>query len=214
MSSRQDEPPPITPGNEALAGEGRRPQPALRPDDLCPDPRILVVGTAAVAALSLPTLNAPAAWISIVLGAFMVAGAEIDARTFLLPDIVTGGTLLTGLAAAPILDPHNAANAFAMAVLRAIGTATLLLAMRWCYARLRHRQGLGLGDVKLAAGIGAWLPVDAIPACFALAAGSALILVLVAHSRGTTMRATARLPFGAFLCPALWVMFYVNAWVS
>lgn len=214
MSSRQDEPSPITPGNDALAGEGRRPHPAVRHDDLRPDPRILVVGTAAVAALSLSTLNPPAAWVSVALGALMVAGAEIDARTFLLPDIVTGGTLLAGLAAAPILDPYNAANAFAMAVLRAIGTATLLLTMRWCYARLRHRQGLGLGDVKLAAGIGAWLPVDAIPACFALAAGSALILVLVAHSRGTTMQATARLPFGAFLCPALWVMFYVSAWAG
>lgn len=203
MMFGQDEPRP----RAALADQRR-----LRRDDLRPDLRVLLAGTAAIAALSLSTLNAPAAWGSILLGSFMVAGAEIDARTYLLPDVVTGGTLLAGLLAAPVLDPGNANTVFALAALRAIGTAAVLLAMRWAYARLRHRQGLGLGDVKLAAGIGAWLPADAIPACFALAAGSALILVLVARRRDKTMHGATRLPFGAFLCPALWVMFYISAW--
>jgi leader peptidase (prepilin peptidase) / N-methyltransferase len=168
-----------------------------RRNDLRPDLRVLVVGTAAIAALSLLTLQAPAAWISIVLGALMIAGAEIDARTFMLPDTVTGGTLLAGLLAAPILDPGTATTALGIAALRAIGTAAVLLTMRWGYARLRHRQGLGLGDVKLAAGIGA---------C------SALILVAVAHQRDKTVHAATRLPFGTFLCPALWVLFYLCSW--
>ena len=79
------------------------------------------------------------------------------------------------------------------------------------YARLRGREGLGLGDVKLAAAIGAWLPLDAIPLCFALAANAALALVLFAPLRGRPLEATARLPFGAFLCPALWLVFYASA---
>jgi leader peptidase (prepilin peptidase)/N-methyltransferase len=94
------------------------------------------------------------------------------------------------------------------------GTAAVLLLVRWGYARLRDREGLGFGDVKLAAGIGAWLPLDAIPVCFALAASSALVAVLMAHVRGRRMDAATRLPFGAFLCPALWLVFYASALAS
>jgi leader peptidase (prepilin peptidase) / N-methyltransferase len=181
-------------------------------DDLRPDWRILLVGSAAIAAISAASLSWPAAFASTLLGALMIAGAEVDARTFLLPDVVTGGTLVAGALAAWMLNPHDPISALAMAAARAIGTASVLLLVRWCYARLRNRQGLGLGDVKLAAGIGAWLPLDAIPACFALASSSALILVLLARWRGKTVHAATRLPFGTLLCPALWMMFYVTVW--
>jgi leader peptidase (prepilin peptidase)/N-methyltransferase len=184
----------------------------MRDDDLRPDWRIFLGGSAAVAAISAASLSWPAAFASTVLGMLMIAGAEIDARTFLLPDVVTGGTLLAGALSALILNPHDPLPALAVAALRAIGTASVLLLVRWCYARLRHRQGIGLGDVKLAAGIGAWLPIDAIPACFALASSSALILVLLANWRGRTVHAATRLPFGTLLCPALWVMFYITVW--
>jgi leader peptidase (prepilin peptidase) / N-methyltransferase len=180
--------------------------------DLRPDLRILLGGSAAVAAISAASLAWPAAWASTVLGVLMIAGAEVDARTFLLPDVVTGGTLVAGVLAALILNPHDPVPAVAMAASRAIGTASLLWLVRWGYGRLRNRQGLGLGDVKLGAGIGAWLPVDAIPACFALASVSALILVLLARCRGRTVHAATRLPFGALLCPALWAMFYITIW--
>lgn len=186
--------------------------PRVTPDDnLRPNLGILLGGSAAVGIMSAASLPWPAAVASSVLGTLMIAGAEIDARTFLLPDVVTGGTLLTGALAALILNPHDPLSALATAALRALGTASVLLLMRWCYARLRNRQGLGLGDVKLAAGIGAWLPLDAIPLCFALASTSALILVLLARCRGKTVHATTRIPFGALLCPALWVIFYVGA---
>jgi leader peptidase (prepilin peptidase) / N-methyltransferase len=184
-------------------------------ETLRPSLPIMLLGSAAIAGLSLASLSDRAALASTLLGALMIAGADIDARTFLLPDLVTGGTLLSGILAAPLLNPHDPpALALGAAVLRAIGTAAVLLAVRWVYAGLRKRQGIGLGDVKLAAGIGAWLPTDAIPLCFALAASSALVLILLAHSRGKPVNATTRLPFGAFLCPALWLIFYICIWGS
>ena len=140
----------------------------------------------------------PAALASTVLGALMVAGAEVDARTFLLPDTVTVGTLVSGVLAAPVLDPFDPGSSAAAAAARAFGTAAVLLLVRWGYARLRDREGLGFGDVKLAAGIGAWLPLDAVPVCFALAASAALIAVLMAHIRGRTMNAATKLPLGSF----------------
>jgi prepilin signal peptidase PulO-like enzyme (type II secretory pathway) len=77
-------------------------------------------------------------------------------------------------------------------------------------ARLRYREGLGFGDVKLAAAVGAWLPLESIPLCFALATCAALVAVMLRRLRGESIDATAKLPFGAFLCPALWLVFYAS----
>jgi leader peptidase (prepilin peptidase)/N-methyltransferase len=70
---------------------------------------------------------------------------------------------------------------------------------------------LGWGDVKLAAAIGAWLPLAAVPMCFALATAAALIAVGFARLRGHHVSGALKVPFGAFLCPALWLSFYANA---
>jgi leader peptidase (prepilin peptidase)/N-methyltransferase len=172
---------------------------------------VLAAGFAAVAAVSFASLAWPVALASTLLGTLMIAGAEVDARTFLLPDTVTLGALAAGIAAAAALAPLDPGWSALEAALRAGGTAAALYAVRLGYARLRGREGLGLGDVKLAAAIGAWLPLDAIPLCFALAANAALALVLFARLRGRPMEATARLPFGAFLCAALWLVFYASA---
>jgi leader peptidase (prepilin peptidase)/N-methyltransferase len=180
-------------------------------EDIRPNPVILLAGSTAVAAISFMSLAWPAALASVVLGALMIAGAEVDARTYLLPDTVTFGALVSGLLAAAALDPLDPGLAAGQAVARAAGTVAVLLFVRWCYAKLRGREGLGFGDIKLAAGIGAWLPLNAIPICFGLAASGALVLVLFAHICGRQVEATTKLPFGAFLCPALWMVFYATA---
>jgi leader peptidase (prepilin peptidase)/N-methyltransferase len=180
--------------------------------DLRPRLGILLAGTSAVAVVSFASLAWPVALASTVLGSLMTAGADVDARTFLLPDTVTVGTFLSGILAAAALDPFEPGRSAGEAAARGAGIAAILLLVRWLYGRLRNREGLGLGDVKLAAGIGAWLPLDAIPICFALAASTALILVLLAHHRGRLVHAGTKLPFGAFLCPALWLVFYASVW--
>jgi leader peptidase (prepilin peptidase)/N-methyltransferase len=179
-------------------------------ENLRPRLTVTIVGMVATIGLSVISLNGWTAFASMVLGTLMIAGADIDARTFTLPNVLTAATFLVGVLFASILNPHGPKLALATAVIRAVATAAALALVRWGYGRLRHREGLGLGDVKLSAGIGAWLPVDLIPACFALAAAGALLVVLLAHWRGRPIDAATKLPFGAFLCPALWLMFYVN----
>ena len=100
------------------------------------------------------------------------------------------------------------------AITRAIGCAAVLALLRVSYARMRGREGLGFGDVKLAAAVGAWLPLDAIPFCFALATSAALLSALIMLLRGETVERATRLPLGAFLCPSLWLVFYAGALVS
>jgi leader peptidase (prepilin peptidase)/N-methyltransferase len=79
------------------------------------------------------------------------------------------------------------------------GAALILLVIRWLYKALRHREGMGLGDVKLLAMIAAFLGFW--PAVLALfvgvfAASAYAILLLV---RGKA-HATSKLAFGSFLC--------------
>ena len=78
------------------------------------------------------------------------------------------------------------------------GAALILLAVRWIYKALRHREGMGLGDVKLLAMIAAFLGFW--PAVLALFVGvlSASVwgVFLLARGRANSM---SRLAFGSFL---------------
>jgi leader peptidase (prepilin peptidase)/N-methyltransferase len=186
---------------------------ALAPadDDLRPNPAVLVGGAAAIGVISALSLPWPVAIASAVLGTLMVAGADVDARTFLLPDRITGGALVCGIVAAPLLDTEAAWVTAGEAIGRAGCIAIVLALFRSGYACIRRSEGLGLGDVKLAAAIGAWLPLEAIPLCFGLATSAALLMVMFTHFNGHPVTRTTRIPFGTFLCPALWIVFYVDS---
>ena len=180
-------------------------------DDPRPRPAVLIGGAAAIGLISALSLPWPVAIASTVLGTLMVAGADIDARTFLLPDLITWSAVACGIAAAALLDAANPLLGAGEAVVRAGCVAALLALFRAGYAWIRRNEGLGFGDIKLAAAIGAWLPVETIPLCFGLATSSALLVVIFAHLNGQPVTRTTRIPFGAFLCPALWIVFYMDS---
>lgn len=179
--------------------------------DLRPNLAILAGGACVVGLISALSLPWPIAVASTVLGTLMIAGADVDARTFLLPNVITFGTLFSGIVAAPFLDSTHAWTAAVEAVARAGIVAGALALFRSGYAWIRKTEGLGLGDVKLTAAIGAWLPLEAIPLCFGLATGGALVAVLLARLSGQAVISTTRIPFGAFLCPALWIVFFTDS---
>jgi leader peptidase (prepilin peptidase)/N-methyltransferase len=180
-------------------------------DDLYPKPAVLIGGAAAIALISGLALPWPVAVASTVLGTLMVAGAETDARTFLLPDLVTWGAVICGILAAPLLNTAEPWTALGETIARAGCVAGVLALFRAGYAWSRQTEGLGLGDVKLGAAIGAWLPLEVIPWCFGLATGGALLAVMFARLSGEPVMRTTKIPFGAFLCPALWIVFYADS---
>ena len=179
--------------------------------DLRPNAAILIGGACIVGLISALYLPWPVAIASTVLGTLMLAGADIDARTFLLPDLITFGAVLCGILAAPLLDTADPWAAAVQAIARAGCIAGVLALFRSGYGWIRKAEGLGLGDVKLAAAIGAWLPLEAIPLCFGLATGGALLTVMAARLSGQAVMRTTRIPFGAFLCPALWIVFFADS---
>jgi leader peptidase (prepilin peptidase)/N-methyltransferase len=139
---------------------------------------------------------------SAVFGWMLIALAWIDWRTLRLPDTLTLTLLVFGLAAAYFFDrdawlEHLAAAAAAFALFAAIAAL---------YRRLRGREGLGMGDAKLVAALGAWLSWQGAASAVFIAAmlGLSVLLVLAFAGRATT--ASTRLPFGPFLAAGAWIV--------
>ncbi|MGH6852138.1 MAG: prepilin peptidase, partial [Methylocella sp.] len=96
--------------------------------------------------------------------------------------------------------------------LRGLVLALAFFALREIYLRLRHRHGIGLGDVKLAAVAGAWLDWTLIPVAIEIAALAALTFYLTSQLvLRRPIDAAAKLPFGLFFAPAIWFCWLLNA---
>jgi leader peptidase (prepilin peptidase) / N-methyltransferase len=174
---------------------------------------IVAVGVATAAA-SVAAVPGVAGWLGAGLALIMLAIAAVDARYFIIPDALNAAGLALGLVHAVMVGEGSAIESLALAALRAAALALVFLALRLIYARLRGRQGLGLGDVKLAAVAGAWLGWNAIPVAIEIAAVSALAVYAPRHYLlRRPLRATTRLPFGLFFAPAIWLGWLLDATV-
>jgi leader peptidase (prepilin peptidase) / N-methyltransferase len=89
------------------------------------------------------------------------------------------------------------------AALWALVAALVILAFRWLYFAVRGKEGMGIGDAKLMAMIGAWLgPALTLLTLFLGVLAAAVLGVIWITIRGRRGAMTMRLPFGAFLCAA------------
>jgi leader peptidase (prepilin peptidase) / N-methyltransferase len=140
------------------------------------------------------------------LACLMIGIAAVDARRFIIPDEFSAAAFALGLIHAGLGFPDAVGAAVVTAALRGFVTALALFALWAGYLRLRGREGIGLGDVKLAGVAGTWLDWPSIPLAFELAALAALLACLAQWLvSGRSIRATTRLPFGLFLAPAIWI---------
>lgn len=145
-----------------------------------------------------------------VLGAglalLMVAIAVIDAHSFIIPNELNAAALALALVNAGIADFSGVIEGVGWSIVRGIALAACFLTVREAYYRIRGREGIGLGDVKLAGVAGAWLGWTMMPIAVELAALVALaVYALYRLIDGRPLRATGRLPFGLFLAPAIWL---------
>jgi leader peptidase (prepilin peptidase)/N-methyltransferase len=145
---------------------------------------------------------------SAFLAATMGAIAMEDMRSMRVPDAwnlpaALGGFLAVALEARSIGMPSLAALAHAMVSLIVCGGAFYLL--RELYFRWRGVEGLGFGDVKLAATGGIWLGWEIFPAVVTLAAIGAILWVAGAAAVSRGWPRGQKIPFGAFLAPAIWL---------
>jgi leader peptidase (prepilin peptidase)/N-methyltransferase len=145
------------------------------------------------------------------LAALMLAIAIADADRYIIPNELTGAAVMLALFRAGVVGADAEWRAVLWAALRAAAVAMPLLALMMGYRRWRGRDGLGLGDIKLAMVAGAWLGLPTIFAVIELAAVSAIgAYFLNAVLRKRPLRGTAFLPFGMFLAPAIWIGWLVE----
>jgi leader peptidase (prepilin peptidase)/N-methyltransferase len=137
-------------------------------------------------------------------GCLLVALTWIDLDFKLLPDVLTFTGTLLGLAATLML-PHGAHRAL-LGLL--IGSGALWL-VGWLYKRVRGVEGMGFGDVKLAAMFGVVLggPLTFLTMMLAALAGSIWGAALILRGRGS---GRTELPFGTLLAPAAMITFLVG----
>jgi leader peptidase (prepilin peptidase)/N-methyltransferase len=149
------------------------------------------------------------------LGLMMLAVAASDYRRFLVPDALSGGAFALGIVDAALTGPEPGLAAAGAALARALCAAGLFMAIREGYRFFRGREGLGLGDVKLAAAAGAWLSVAILPVAVEIAAVAGLGFHLWRLCRRKrAFRARARIPFAAFFAPAIWLGWLIDAGLS
>ncbi len=98
-----------------------------------------------------------------------------DAKHGLLPDRFTCPLLWSGLLFYQVCNPDGLADALWGAI---IGYGTFAV-IYWGYRILRHKEGLGYGDVKFLAALGAWHTWTFLPRLVFLAASFACGAVVI-----------------------------------
>ena len=167
---------------------------------------------AAAAALSLYAAPNISGVFGALLAVAMTAIAHHDAHEFIIPDQYSIAAFVLALACAFFTADLDVVWVIGTALVRAAALALAFLCIRVAYQHLRGRHGMGLGDVKLAAVAGAWLDWTMLPVAVEIAALAALGAVLV-HQLFTrqALKLTARLPFGLFFAPAIWIAWILQA---
>ncbi len=166
-------------------------------------PLVELASAAIGIAAALLTADLSHALVATLLGWWLLLLALLDGEHYWLPSALTLPLLGAGLAACAWLEPAQLATN----VIGAAAGWAALAAVAAVYRQLRHRDGLGGGDVQLFAASGAWLGWDRLPLVLLGAALAALLAVLVWRRRFT---ATDRLPFGVFLAAAAWAVYLLQ----
>jgi len=133
---------------------------------------------------------------------FLVAGAVIDFNTQLLPDNITLPLLWLGLlvSLAPwSVSPEQAIIGAALGYLSLWGVYQL-------FKLLTGKEGMGYGDFKLLAALGAWCGWEQLPTVILLSSMAGAVIGIAWLKLGGKHKDTA-MPFGPYLAIAGWLAY-------
>ncbi|MDQ3140417.1 MAG: A24 family peptidase [Pseudomonadota bacterium] len=158
------------------------------------------VGAAIVGAVALAAHDGLAGPIAALLGWWLLLLAALDVEHHWLPDRLTlpllpAGLLVGWLGVGPPLADRAVGAIAGFAILWGIGRA---------YHAWRGREGLGGGDPKLLAALGAWLGWQQLPFILLGAGIFGLLALLATRMRGGAIAATDRLPLGTLMAVTAW----------
>ncbi|WP_041609453.1 prepilin peptidase [Tolumonas auensis] len=130
----------------------------------------------------------------------LLALTFIDFDKLLLPDQLTLPLLWVGL----LLNLSHQFVPLADAVIGAIAGYMVLWSIYWAFKLLTGKEGMGYGDFKLLAALGAWLGWQSLPLILILSScvGAILGITLVVMRRHQQSKP---MPFGPYLAIAGWI---------
>ncbi len=144
----------------------------------------------------------------------LLALTFIDLDTQLLPDDITLPLLWLGL----IANSFDVYTDLRSAVMGAVAGYLVLWLVYWTFRLIAKKEGMGYGDFKLLAAVGAWTGWQVLPVVIIVSAGLGAVigsLVLWLSRKGTD----TRIPFGPYLAlggivALLWGREAVTAWLG
>ncbi len=143
-----------------------------------------------------------------VIGGILIVASFIDFEAYILPDILTLPGAVIALAGAYfILRPALGVPTLEQSVIGALSGAGVFLLLQRLFRKLKGREGLGTGDIKLMLMIGALAGWMALPIIIIISAVSALVASLFYMFRSKGQALQTMVPFGPFL--SLGLMLYI-----
>lgn len=150
---------------------------------------------------------------AMLLTAVLISLTTIDLDHQLLPDSLTLPLLWIGL----LININGTFVSLESAVLGAVFGYLCLWSVYWLFKIITGKEGMGYGDFKLLAALGAWFGLGALPTIVLL---SSLVGAVVGVALIVTRRQSREtpMPFGPFLAGAGFIhLFYPNAlmgWIA
>jgi leader peptidase (prepilin peptidase)/N-methyltransferase len=139
---------------------------------------------------------------AMLLTSYLIALSGIDLRTRLLPDQLTLPLLWLGMTAAV----ENLYVGQKAAILGAMAGYLSLWSVYWVFKQLTGKEGMGHGDFKLLAALGAWMGLAGIlPTILLSSLVGAIVGSIWLAAKGRD-KATP-IPFGPYLAIAGWISF-------
>lgn len=137
----------------------------------------------------------------------LVAIAMIDADTQLIPDSIALPLMWSGLAMSLFHPMTQASTLFISpqdAIVGAIAGYLTLWSVFWLFKLVTGKDGMGYGDFKLLAALGAWLGWQALPMIILMSAVVGVVInITMIVVRGKDRNIP--IPFGPYLAAAGWI---------
>jgi len=177
-------------------------------------PAVEILGGALAAFMAWRFGYSAAAPLAMAFAWALIALTFIDLDTQLLPDAITLPLLWLGLLA----NVEGTFASLASAVLGAAGGYLVLWCVYWGFRLVARKEGMGFGDFKLLAAIGAWTGWQVLPVVIVVSAGLGAViggLSIWASKKGRD----TRIPFGPYLALGgivglAWGRAAVVAWIG
>ena len=166
---------------------------------------LVEIAALALAVWAIGAMPFASGWVlaaSCVLGWTLLALSLIDARHFILPDVLTLPLGAAGLMVTLAIDRSQ----FAGHLVAAVAGFAVLALVNSLYRRVRGHDGLGLGDAKLLAAGGAWVGPGGLTGVVLIASFTALAWALVQSGLRRQFSARMRIAFGPFLALGIWII--------